>query len=111
MQFLEFDTSGELIVINQDDTLSETSLINGDSVSFKSIGNDLDPEVAIGDQLDYLPGGVQMTLRGRVTDDNGETNIVNNRITWSYTNACDVQSVEEGDEFGWVAFVSVSFDH
>lgn len=102
VQFLEFDTSGNLIVINQDDSFSNTSLTNGDIISFKSISNDLDPEVAIGDQLDYLPGGVQLTVRGKVTNDAGEESVVSNRLTWSYTNACDAMPIESGDAIGWL---------
>ena len=68
-KFLEFDTSGELIVINQDDTYSNVTLANGSTVSFQSISNDLDPSLSIEEQLDFLPGGAQVTLRGRVTDD------------------------------------------
>ena len=107
IQFLEFDTSGELIVINQDDQYSNVTLNNGDTVTFKSIANDLDPSVPIGDQLDYLPGGVQVTLRGRITDDvTNESRIVSNRLTWSYTNACDVEPLVGGESIGWITTVS-----
>ena len=107
VQFLEFDTTGELIVINQDDTYANVSLASGDIVSFKSISNDLDPSVSIEDQLDYLPGGVQMTVRGRMTsEETGEEMIVSNRVTWSYTNDCAVEPIEVGDAIGWVAVVS-----
>ena len=107
VQFLEFDTTGELIVINQDDTYANVSLASGDIVSFKSISNDLDPSVSIEDQLDYLPGGVQMTVRGRMTsEETGEEMIVSNRVTWSYTNDCEVEPIEVGDAIGWVTVVS-----
>lgn len=108
LQFLEFDTSGELIVINQDDSYADTSLSSGDVVSFKSIANDLEPSVPIEDQLDFLPGGVQVTIRGRIVDAvTGEETIVSNRITWSYTNACDAEPVDVGDSIGWVTTVRV----
>ena len=111
IQFLEFDTSGELIVINQDDSYSNASLAHGSVVTFESIANNLDPDVPITDQLDFLPGGVQVTLRGRVTDDvTGDTRIVSNRITWSYTNACDVWPVmESGESIGWITNVSIVY--
>jgi len=102
IQFLEFDTSGRLIVLNQDDTYADTSLNNGDIVTFKSISRDLDPTLPIEDQLDVLPGGVQVTLRGKVMDKKtGEEKIVSNRITWSYTNGCDVEPLNEGMGIGW----------
>jgi len=108
IQFLEFDTSGELIVINQDDSLSDVTLADGSEVTFESISNNLDSNTPIGDQLDFLPGGVQVTLRGRVTDDvTGDSRIVSNRITWSYTNACDVQPLEGGESIGWISAVSI----
>jgi len=105
IQFLEFDTSGGLIVINQDDTYSNTTLKNGDVATFKSISDNLDPDVPIEDQLDILPGGVQLTLRGRTIDEvTGEEKIVSNRITWSYTNACGVEPLEAGQSIGWTTF-------
>jgi len=108
IQFLEFDTSGELIVINQDDSYSNVTLENGSEVSFKSISNNLDVSLAMEDQLDFLPGGVQVTLRGRVTDDvTGDSRIVSNRITWSYTNACDVEPLESDESIGWITTVSI----
>jgi len=107
IQFLEFDTSGELIVINQDDSYSNVTLQNGSEVTFKSISNNLDSSLEIGDQLDFLPGGVQVTLRGRVTDDvTGDSRIVSNRITWSYTNACDVEPLDSDESIGWITTVS-----
>jgi len=107
IQFLEFDTSGELIVINQDDSYSSVTLQNGSEVTFKSISNDLDSSLSIEDQLDFLPGGVQVTLRGRVTDDvTGDSRIVSNRITWSYTNACDVEPLDSDESIGWITTVS-----
>ena len=67
-------------------------MADGSEVTFRSISNNLDSGIPIGDQLDFLPGGVQVTLRGRVTDTTtGVETIVSNRITWSYTNACDVE--------------------
>ena len=108
IQFLEFDTSGELIVINQDDSYSNVTLENGSEVTFKSISNNLDSSVAMEDQLDFLPGGVQVTLRGRVTDDvTGDSRIVSNRITWSYTNACDVEPLDSDESIGWITTVSL----
>ena len=107
IQFLEFDTSGDLIVLNQDDTYNGASLKSGDVVTFESISSNLDPAMGLEEQLEYLPGGVQVTIRGRVVDD-GEEKIVSNRITWSYTNDCGEEPIEAGDSIGWVAMVSSS---
>lgn len=109
VQFLEFDTSGELLVINQDDTYATTTLVNGDSISFKSITNELSADAALGDQLDYVPGGVQLTIRGTMDNGSGGIVDVSNRITWSFTNSCgegDV-TVESGDGIGWITIVSL----
>jgi hypothetical protein len=104
--FLEFDTSGNLVVINQDDTYFDTSLSDGDSFEFTSISSDLDASISLEDQLDLVPGGVQLTLRGLGEDGSG----VLNRYTWAYTNSCadDAVTVESGDEIGWVVIVSSS---
>ena len=120
MQFLEFDTSIEFIVINQDDTYSSASLFNGDVVTFQSISNKLKPEVPLQEQLEYVPGGVQLTVRGKTQTskrdyemggDVKEETIISNRITWSFTNSCGENAlpVENGDNVGWVTIVSRSF--
>ena len=76
-------------------------------MTFSSISADLDAGVAMEDQLDYLPGGLQVTVTGRVVDaSTGAVSGVINRLTWSYTNACDVHPVVDGDSIGWITFVS-----
>ena len=104
IQFLEFDTSGNLVVINQDDTYFDTSLGDGDSFEFTSISSDLDSSAALEDQLDLVPGGAQLTLRG--LDADGADVLA--RYTWAYTNSCadDAVTVESGDEIGVVVIVS-----
>ena len=108
IQFLEFGYRGDLTVINQDDTYSDVDLKFGDTVTFNSISNLLRDGVSLGDQSEYVPGGVQIFIRGRVTDKNGAgtSKIVNQRVTWSYTNGCDAVPVNDGDRIGWVTFVS-----
>ncbi|KAL3779803.1 hypothetical protein HJC23_004737 [Cyclotella cryptica] len=100
VQFLEFDTSGNLVVINQDDHYFNTSLVDGDSFTLNSISSDLNPSVSIEDQLDLVPGGVQLTIRGKT--ENGTD--VSNRLIWGYTNSCNegAVTIESGDAFGWV---------
>lgn len=101
IQFLEFDTSGNLIVINQDDSLFDVSFSDGDSFDFASISADLDASASLADQLDLVPGGVQLTLRGVASDGTD----VMNRYTWIYTNSCDDVAIESGDEISWVSIV------
>ena len=110
VQFIEFDTSGELIVINQDDTYSNVSLANGAVVTFTSISSDLDPALPISDQLELVPGGLQLMVKAKVTDDvTGVTTIVDNRVAWTYTNECGVDPIEVGEGISWVTLVSTLF--
>ena len=113
VQFLEFGTQGDLTVINQDDR-DDQSLKNGDMLVFNSISQDLNPALPIGEQADYIPGGVQITLRGRLNEaqDDGSVveKVVNQRLTWSYTNGCFGEGVpvNEGDRIGWLTFESLT---
>jgi len=109
IQFVEFDASGELMVINTDDAYSNNvSLSDGDSFGFASISDNLDPNLSIDDQLDMLPGGVQLTIVGRAIDPmTGTETMVSNRNTWSYTNECGALTMEEGDGMGWVTLANL----
>ncbi len=49
---------------------------------FKSIGNDLDLSVTIKDQLDKVPGVLQLTLQGQES----EGKIIDYKITLGFTN-------------------------
>ena len=51
VQFLEFDTSGDLSVINQDDTYAAVTLANGDRIKFKSASRFLDTNKTLEDQM------------------------------------------------------------
>ncbi|EJK60685.1 hypothetical protein THAOC_18917 [Thalassiosira oceanica] len=111
VQFLEFGDRGDLTVINQDDTYSDVDLRNGDTLTFDSISSNLLGGASLGEQSEYVPGGVQIFIRGRVVDGKsrqdgggGGSRIVNQRVTWSYTNGCDAVPVNDGDRIGWVTF-------
>ena len=111
IQFVEFSSeelTGDLIVINQNDQYSNTTLHDGDTVSFDSISNELDPRVPLDEQLYLVPGGVQIAMRGWLEDPNGliEEKIINQHVTWSYTNACDVEPIEAEQSIGWVTVTS-----
>jgi len=111
IQFVEFSSeelTGDLIVINQNDQYSNTTLHDGDTVSFDSISNELDPTLPLGEQLYLVPGGVQIAIRGMLEDKDGliEEKIINQHVTWSYTNACDVEPIEAEQSIGWVTVTS-----
>jgi hypothetical protein len=103
VQFLEVDTSGNLTVINQDDTYNNVSLSDGDTISFNSVSANLNPEEPLSSQLNYIPGGVLMSLRAR---SEGGSTIVTNRVSWIYTNSCESLPISVGDTMGWITLVS-----
>ena len=60
VQFLEFDTSGDLTVINQDDTYADVSLADGDRLEFNSASSFLDTDLPLSEQMSnpaLVPGG------------------------------------------------------
>jgi hypothetical protein len=101
VQFVEFDTSGKLIVINQDDTYAKISEANGATFTFKSITSELDAAVALNDQLDHVPGGIQITVDAKI-----DGVIYNNRVAWNYSNKCGKYPIADTEGVGWVALVS-----
>ena len=101
VQFVEFDTSGKLIVINQDDTYAKVSEVNGATFTFKSISSELDAAVALNDQLDMVPGGIQITVDAKI-----DGVIYNNRVAWNYSNKCGKYPIADTEGVGWVALVS-----
>ena len=107
VSFIEFDTSGEFIVLSQDDTYLTTSLGQGDTVTFNSISADLDPSVPASEQTELIPGGVMVTIKAKYTDEEtGEDLLVINRVAWNYVLECDVVTLEVGDYLAWVTAVS-----
>jgi hypothetical protein len=107
ISFVEFDTSENFIVINQDDTHSNISMASGATVTYASISSDLDPTLPLSDQLELRPGGVQLVVEAKFTDTTtGEVLIVDNRVAWAYTNECGVDPIATGDGIAWVTVVS-----
>jgi hypothetical protein len=105
-QFLEIDTSPDMTIINQDDSyLNLTFYEEETTLSYTSISATLDPSMSLEDQLDSVPGGAILVLIG-IDESSGE--LVRNRLMWTYTMKCGlgVETVEDGDEFGWASFVS-----
>jgi hypothetical protein len=105
-QFLEIDTSPDMTIINQDDSYLNLTDFHEGTLSYTSISATLDPSVSLEDQLDSVPGGAILVLIGQ--DESGE--LVRNRLMWTYTMKCgmEVETVRNGNEFGWALFVSLS---
>jgi hypothetical protein len=110
IQFLEFDTSGDLNVINQDNTYlsPNVSLTTGDTVTYTSISSYLDTSSPLSHD-NYTtnnspPGGASLILYGKTTSGN----IVRNRFFWTYSLSCNDDNVPlvVGDSIGWVTVVS-----
>eukprot|EP00581_Thalassiosira_minuscula_P015141 CAMPEP_0183713808 /NCGR_PEP_ID=MMETSP0737-20130205/8551_1 /TAXON_ID=385413 /ORGANISM="Thalassiosira miniscula, Strain CCMP1093" /LENGTH=342 /DNA_ID=CAMNT_0025942653 /DNA_START=85 /DNA_END=1110 /DNA_ORIENTATION=+ len=106
--FFEFDTSGALRVINEDDSLlsvNHTNLTDGATITFNSISRYLDESMALEDQLDVVPGGAGLFMFGN----NEEGEIVSRgRMVWEFTNECDVAPHLTGETLGWVGFVEIT---
>jgi len=107
-QFIEIDTSSDMAIINQDDSYLNLAFPynqEGITLSYTSISATLDPSLSLEDQMDSVPGGAILVLIGQ--DEEGE--VVRNRLMWTYTMGCGVgvQTIRDGDEFGWAVFVSV----
>jgi len=107
-QFLEFDTSGDLTIINQDSTYADVSLGDGATLTFPSISSLLDTSVPLADQMSspaLVPGGASLILYGKTAG--GE--VVKNRFFWLYNMECgrDTNPVQVGDQIGWVRVVSM----
>ena len=105
VQFIEFSINftpikQSTILPGDDDTLND-----GDIVTFTSIANDLAFGVPIEDQLDTLPGGLQVTVTVQEIAD-GESFTVVNVVQWTYTNVCGVEPLVGGESIGWITTVS-----
>lgn len=108
VQFLEFDTSGDLTVINQDDTYADVSLSDGDELTFYSASSYLETSLTLEEQMSspaLVPGGASLILYGKTASGA----IVRNRFFWMYdTENCgsDNVPIKVDDEIGWVTVVS-----
>jgi len=102
IQFLEFDTSNLLTVIHTDNSYTDTSLSNGDTVEFFSSSSFIDTSLdTLEEQMEYVPGGASLILYGRL--ENGD--MVRNRFFWLYDMTCgegSEESVTVEDGIGWV---------
>ena len=95
--FLEFDSEMNHI-LNQNSTYFETSLSNGESISYPSISSTLDLDLPLVDQAEMVPGGVMLVLFGL----NRENIMVQNTAVWGYKlDNCQGPAVNDGDSIGW----------
>jgi hypothetical protein len=101
------DTSPNMQIINQDDQYLNMTFPDSSNIvlQFSSISNLLNPAIPLGDQMEYVPGGVILILVG--STESGE--IVRNRNMWTYTLGCGKEdyTVLDGNMIGWAGFVSV----
>lgn len=107
-QFLEFDTKGDLTVINQDNTYNSTTLKDGAAMQFYSVSSMLDTSVPLADQMEkpaLVPGGASLILYGKTASGK----VIRNRFFWLYNMECgrDTNPVQVGDQIGWVKVVSM----
>lgn len=108
VQFLEFDTSGDLTVINQDDTYADVTLVDGDKLKFNSASSFLDTSLPLSEQMSnpaLVPGGASLILYGKTASGV----VVRNRFFWMYDMNCGEENspVKVDDEIGWIKVVSV----
>jgi len=105
VQYLEFDTSGDLAVLYQDDTHAlNSSFTNGDSILYFSKSSFLDPTMELDEQMESVPGGASLILYGK----NADGHTIRNRVFWIYNMECgkDAVTVNNGDAIGWVTINS-----
>jgi hypothetical protein len=104
--FIEFDTSGTLILINEDPRyLAYANLTEGMTVTYPSISQSLNLSLGLEEQLQYVPGGAGLFIFGSNIE--GEV-ILSSRLVWEFSGACDVTVEMEGKTLGWIEFVSVA---
>ena len=107
VQFLEFDTSGDLTVINQDDTYADVTLMDGDKLKFNSASSFLDTSLPLSEQMSnpaLVPGGASLILYGKTASGV----VVRNRFFWMYDMNCGEENspINVDDEIGWIKVVS-----
>lgn len=89
IQFIQQDKSGNPI----ESTLLEEDKSDGETVRFTS---------SIVDMPEQIPYRITMVLRGF----NADQQAIQNTFTIEFTNTCGVPTFTEGEQIGWVIFVS-----
>ena len=104
MSFLEYDSESN--VITYDESIGDLS--DGSVVTFISISNQLDPELPLEDQMQYVPLVVQIEIHGNYKDDYE----LLHEVTWIYDGSAYGQSpLILGDSIGWLELVSYLMCH
>ena len=103
--FIEFDTSGLLTIINEDDTyLTDANLSNGTLLTYPSISTQLNTELPLDEQLDKVAGGAGLFIFAN--NEIGEL-VLRSRVVWEYDLNCNVELNMVGESLGWIGFVSM----
>lgn len=89
IQFIQQDQSGNPI----ESTLIEEDKTDGETVQFTS---------TIVDMPEQIPYRITMILRGF----NADQQAIQNTFTIEFTNTCGIPTFTEGEQIGWVIFVS-----
>ncbi len=103
--FLEFDTEGEKMAINDD--LIGGPYFNGDKFNFDSASSQLNTSLPLADQTDKVPGGASLILYGETQSGK----LQRNRIWWTYQlENCrrETDPVQVNDRVGWVTVSQVA---
>jgi hypothetical protein len=106
IQFLEFDISDNLTVINQDNAYANVSLASGKRIKFTSVSSFLDTSLPLDSQMHtpaLVPGGASLILYGKTASGK----VVRNRFFWTYSMDCENVPVTVGNKLGWVEVVSL----
>ena len=94
-KFLEFDTHTMLIVLNQDDaSYTDITLAKGGIAAIVSTSSNLDPDLPLREQLNYVPVGIQLVLEGRRTD-------WDTFVLFNFTKYCGLTALKTGNHIGW----------
>jgi len=101
--FIEFDSTGSLLIINEDNSYLPTNLTNGAIISYDSISAQLNPSLPLEEQLDRVPGGAGLFVFGN--NEQGDI-IERGRFVWEFApDNCGVVPMLTGEALGWIGFV------
>ena len=104
IQFIELDSEGAVIQIDDSQINIDPPAVSGDTFAFASVSSLLDPAADISSQLDRVPKTAVLFMVGF----NEDGDQIRGRFVWEYTNGCGIDEVPIfGDEdFAWASFVS-----
>lgn len=96
-------------MINQDERYLDLPqsewLESGASLTYDSVVQNLDPDLDLGEQARFVPGGAGLFVFGR--DEDG-TIVERGTFAWEFDGGACAGTELEGETLGWIAFVSLS---